>query len=905
MNQKSWHTILSRLSLSLCMLLLLTAQPAPASAGIFPEVGTPPGPHNTAAQATAQPAAIETLDFTAIAAGRLTCALTSGGGVKCWGYNGAGGLGDGTTAQRSTPVDVSGLASGVTAIAVGGFQTCALAAGGGVKCWGWNGSGQLGDGTTDQSSTPVDVFGLDQGVTAIAAGGYHTCALVAGGGVKCWGMNDDGQLGDSTTTDRSTPVDVVGLTSGVTAIVAGDSHTCALLSDGGVKCWGYNDYGQLGNGTTTHSSTPVDVVGLASGVTAIAAGGLHTCAIAPGGGVRCWGNDYFGQLGDGTTTHSSTPVDVVGLDQGVTVIAAGFGHTCALTSGGGAKCWGGNGAGQLGDGTTYQSNTPVDVVGLVSGVTAIAGGGGHTCALAGAGRAKCWGGNGDGALGDGTTTQRSTPVDIVGLGSGVAALAAGYEHTCALVSGGGVKCWGKNTEGQLGNNTAQNSSTPVDVVGLGSGVAAIVAGYVHTCALTSGGGVKCWGWNPYGQLGDGTTNPSSTPVDVVGLASGGTAIAVGGSHTCALTSSGGMKCWGDNSSGQLGDGTTNPSSTPVDVVGLASGGTAIAVGGSHTCALTSSGGVRCWGANGSGQLGDGTTTQRNTPVDVAGLASGVTAIAAGGSHTCALTSSGGMKCWGDNASGQLGDGTTDDRSTPVDVVGLMSTVTTIAAGGGNTCVLVLGGGVKCWGGNGSGQLGDGTMDNRSTPVDVFGLGSGVTAIAASGGHTCALAGDGWAKCWGSDGNGQLGIGTIIQRLTPVDVVEFTPPTLVINYRNGQPGSYFTLAGWNFPPGAQAALSINGQAITTTITVNQTGSFIFFLSTSLAEPGGYAITLSINPSGGLSLDNSLAAPGSYVATTSFFLADDAPLRPQEGGGLTFLVPAGIALHNFMYLPVVTR
>jgi hypothetical protein len=139
----------------------------------------------------------------------------------------------------------------------------------------------------------------------------------------------------------------------------------------------------------------------------------------------------------------------------------------------------------------------------------------------------------------------------------------------------------------------------------------------------------------------------------------------------------------------------------------------------------------------------------------------------------------------------------------------------------------------------------------------------------------------------------------------VDVVESAPPYLTINYPNGQPGSFFTLTGWNFPPNALAALSINGQPITTTITVNQTGSFIFFLSTSLAEPGGYAITLSINPSGGLSLDNSLAAPGSYVATTSFFLADDAPLRPQEGGGLTFLVPAGIALHNFMYLPVVTR
>jgi alpha-tubulin suppressor-like RCC1 family protein len=351
-----------------------------------------------------------------------TCAVLSNGGLQCWGWNGVGQLGDGTTTQRLTPVTVSGLSSGVAQVSTGYQHTCAVLTSGALKCWGYNQDGQLGTGTNLQSLTPVTVNGLGTGVAQVSAGIWHTCALMTSGSVWCWGYNGYGQLGDGTFTNRFSPVSVNGLTSGVVQITAGAYHTCALLASGGVQCWGNNYEAELGDGTTTLRPTPVNVVGLTGGVAQVSAGTFHTCAVLTSSGVKCWGWNPYGQLGDGTTSAAFTPVSVVGLTSGVAQMRQGYLHSCALMTSGGVKCWGNNGSGQLGDGTGTQRLTPVDVSGLVSGAVQIMATAHHTCALLTTGGMQCWGANFYGQLGDGTTTTRFAPFGVSGLTSGVAAV---------------------------------------------------------------------------------------------------------------------------------------------------------------------------------------------------------------------------------------------------------------------------------------------------------------------------------------------------------------------------------------------------------------------------------------------------------------------------------------------------
>jgi alpha-tubulin suppressor-like RCC1 family protein len=319
-----------------------------------------------------------------------------------------------------------------------------------VEAWGYNLDGQIGDGTTTKRTAPVAVTGLDTGVTAVAGGQFHSLA-VKDGAAFSWGFNISGQLGDGTNNDRYVAGAVAGLGSGVTAVAGGFEHSLAVRN-GTAYSWGDNSNGQLGDGTTNHRYVPVAVTGLGSGVTAVAGGYAHSLALR-NGNVYAWGDNTRGQIGDGTSGNIRTaPVAVTGLGSGVTTVAGGYAHSLAVRNGA-AYAWGSNAYGQLGDGSTTNRATPLTVTGLGSGVTAVAGGYAHSLALRN-GNVYAWGDNGNGQLGDGTMTDRlaAFQVDPADL-TGIVAVAAAASSSYALSSDGSLWAWGHNDFGEVGQGT--------------------------------------------------------------------------------------------------------------------------------------------------------------------------------------------------------------------------------------------------------------------------------------------------------------------------------------------------------------------------------------------------------------------------------------------------------------------
>lgn len=687
----------------------------------------------------------------AVSAGTAhTCALLSDQTVKCWGDNSYGQLGNGTYTSALKPVLVQGL-NGVTAISAGAYFTCALLTGGTVKCWGQGTSGQLGNATNNTSNIPVAVTSITS-ITAIAAGASHACAMSAST-VYCWGLGANGQIGNSASASVNSPTATSTIGGTPLAIGAGDNHTCVVLAAGTIKCWGLGTSGQIGNGANSSVTAPTAVSSISSGATAVSGGAGHTCAVVSSA-VKCWGAGTSGQLGDGASTNTNTPVSASGIST-ATAVSVGTNHTCALLSSNGVKCWGVDSNGELGNNASTTSPTPVDVSNLTT-ASAISAGDAHSCAVLSDQSVQCWGRNYYGQLGNGSTSAIATPT-LAATPTGATAVSVGSSHVCALLSDKTVRCWGYNGNGQLGNGTLTTSFSPV-TVSIITNANSISAGASFVCAVLSTQGIKCWGYNGFGQLGNNSTTTSMVPVDVSGISTA-TAVASGSNHACALLADQTVKCWGSGTNGQLGNNAGTQSNVPVSVSGIT---TAIAIfsGGNHSCALLANQTIKCWGLNASGQLGNNSTTNALVPVDVTGVTSAIALVSGTGTnHTCAVMSNQTVKCWGLNTTGQLGNNSLTNALTAVDVVGI-TTAYSVTIGGANTCALLSDKSARCWGGNANGQLGNGTTTNSSIPVTVLSS-TPYTAISAGVSVTCGLQPDQRIKCNGANDYGQTLVNTLI------------------------------------------------------------------------------------------------------------------------------------------------
>lgn len=640
----------------------------------------------------------------AVAGQDATCARTAMGRVLCWGDNSVRLAGvEGAAATQPVPHLLP--LEGATGLAAAHTHACAIA-GGQVHCWGENSNGQLGRGATSPSSaqpapvlyqfSPGDPDGLPVGVSAraVAAGYGFSCALLENHDVYCWGRNDSYELGDGTDIGRSAPRKVQGLPaadapSRVASVALGENFACVLLLDGTVRCWGNNRYGQLGDDSGEPSGVPQPIAAL-TGVQELVVGGTFACARSSAG-VACWGSGALGKLG--FPLQRTRPV-AVALPSGVAVAGmaamGGSGSTCARTNDGDVHCWGENDDGQLGTGDLLRHVTPQPT--LPSGnVRQLGAGFRRACALeatateAPADHALgCWGSDQHGALGNGLPVENaSAPSAVIGFSGSVAAgppitlapPASGLEHTCAVAVDRMLYCWGSDGNGQLGIPGSADQLAPAGPVG--TDYLQVVAGQSHTCAVRTTlllqRQVLCWGSNAAGQLGlgdSGSSNDRELPELVLQTATLHPRLAAGGEHTCILfTSNGEVQCWGSNSHGQIGDpGANHPSPTRTTVPafdGVVRGASMIALGRNHSCAIaTDDGAVWCWGANSMGQLGDGTLTQRDEPVEVVGLPGPMIGITAGEDHTCAYDTTGNAWCWGDNTDGQLGNGQASWLSEP-------------------------------------------------------------------------------------------------------------------------------------------------------------------------------------------------------------------------------------------------
>ena len=813
----------------------------------------------------------KTVDSLALG-GSNGCAVLADGSAACWGANNAGQLGNGISYSDAiwTPGQVSGLDGSTPDKTVvefsSGLPSCVILQDGSAKCWGINYNGQLGNGTTVASSVPVPVTGLD-GTTPektpihMAQRSSSTCAVMQDGSAACWGRNNVGQLGDGSTNDRTSPTPVSGIdglspaTSAVSIGLQGSS-TCALLEDGSVKCWGGNSQGQLGDDSTIDRRTPALVSGLdgsspGSSVETLSVGIGGACVLLDNGATKCWGISEFSRFMS-PSSYVVSPTLVGSLDgsapdKTVLKLVVGYAHSCVLLAEGSTKCWGWNPYGQLGDGSETNSLSPVAVLespgafastsrplGATSRVS--------TSRAASTSMLVSWsaplemggfpitnyrvryrkmGTSAWGEFAHPVSTANSITVTgllpetsyefqvaaVTVLGAGpwqptLVDVSVGAASTCAVTAGGQAECWGADDHGALGNGAGDVSRTPVPVVGIdgsdeASTAVSIGSGDAYSCAVMADSSVACWGQNGDGQLGNGSTVDSATPVRVIGFEPNlpPTRIGTGAVHSCVVIDDGNesIKCWGKNDHGQLGDGGTTSQSTPLDALGGNGYFDNFAAGRSFSCA-TEFGYVQCWGFNDVGQLGDGTNTSNDSGVYV-GTFDGssddliAASITSNGSTVCVLSEAGTVWCWGYGLQGGLGNGASRNSSVPVRVAGIDgltpgTTAKEVASGGASTCAVMMNGAVKCWGANSKGQLGNNTKVNSSSPVAVTGLDGSTSAKSATSvavseaGFACAALGSGGIVCWGDNSSGQLGDGTLTDRSTPVSVARAVGTTLV-------------------------------------------------------------------------------------------------------------------------------
>lgn len=622
-----------------------------------------------------------------------TCGIRDDQTLWCWGNNTNGQLGDTTRLRRDEPVQIG--TEKWKALGVGEFTTCAIRADDSLWCWGLNIVGQVGDGTTTERTEPT-LVDATRTWTSVSVARAHSCALTADHQIWCWGA---GPFPPSSVPNHPTPVRLEPAVEW-TAVQTMFGVTCGITV-GEVRCWGTNDAGQLGDGTTIDRAIAAPIASARTDFVRLASRTRTACAFTPDDAMVCWGENRHGQLGSDTAAPIQTsPYEADGAWKRY---APGLMHACAIDGNAHLVCTGGNSRGQRGDGAGGSVLAPVAIPGRW---TAVAASEVHTCAISrDTQRSSCWGANDSGQLGDGTVLARQVPTQV-SLIANATQLAVGRRHTCEVTSADGLQCWGENRDFQLATSLTPFAPSPVRVLDAQITNPTAVAAFDQSCAIGAGGRALCWGRNDFGQLGRGLAGASTAViapvVDAGNMAPVFSTLTAGDGFTCG-TSSASVYCWGANGRGQLGVLDTTPR---LRATSLAAVATSLDAGKSHACLVSPSDALYCWGDNTNGQLGLGPGQDMRT--DPAPIGAKVwRSVSAGESHTCAIKSDNSLWCWGRNARGALGTGTRTSTDEPVTRIGTASWKS-VTAGADYTCGIQADDTMWCWGVADWGQLGTGT-----------------------------------------------------------------------------------------------------------------------------------------------------------------------------------------------------
>ncbi len=679
----------------------------------------------------------------------------------------SGFTGDGKTCQAT-----------YLAVSAGAYHACAIRSDKTLWCWGLNTSGQAGTGTGDAIFLKPAQAGGASDWKAVGAGSAFTCGLAETSTISCFGTNGSGQLADGTTTARTTPTPIVGDISDWQSLSVGSTHACAIRKDGSLYCWGANNRGQIGDNTTNTATAPTLIS--AGPWASVSAGSEFTCAMKADHTLWCWGLNTSRQVGDGTTTQRNVPTQESTMATNWAAIAAGNAFACGTKMDGTRHCWGTNSLGQGADGTSTSITMPKACDTETDWGANLEFGDTSGCAQKKSGALYCWGDGSSGQTGlPGDESPKLAPTQL-GQETDWISFSSGFRFTCGVRQSGELLCWGGNARAAAGMGFVSDRVYPTDVTA-DTDWERVDVQLDNGCGIRTGGNLYCWGRNVFGNLGDGTLITRPTPVQV-GMGTVWSRIALGRSHTCAIGSAGGAAavphCWGSDANQEQGNGsaTTNqPTPTPISATaGNTSAWVEIAAGFNHTCSVRQDKTLWCWGRNASGQLGDGTTTTRPDPIQVMSPAPlGWVDVFASGDYTCGLRDGGALYCWGTNTQGQLGQ---MDVVSPVSTAKQVpGTFVTVDVGANHACGVRMDGTLACWGRNASGELG---LGNTTSPtLGPTQVGSGTMwkrPYLGQGTSTCVTQMDGSLHCMGTGSFGQLGLGNTSSFTSPQKVPSLEP-----------------------------------------------------------------------------------------------------------------------------------